>query len=91
MDIFMSGYGKLNIDTDVLCVRLVFEEKLTVLKKNLFHQILIVMLEHHMKRKTYQINITHLYNFFFTKKIMSNINAKQTTRFWVWFLNRLVS
>ena len=28
MDIFMSGYGKLNIDNDVLCVRLVFEEKI---------------------------------------------------------------
>ena len=26
MDIFVSGYGKLDIDNDVLCVRLVFEE-----------------------------------------------------------------
>ena len=36
MDIFISGYGKLNIDNDVLCVRLVFEEKNKVLKKNYF-------------------------------------------------------
>ena len=28
MDIFVSGYGKLDIDNDVLCVRLVFEEKI---------------------------------------------------------------
>ena len=28
MDIFMSGYGKLDINNDVLCVRLVFEEKI---------------------------------------------------------------
>ena len=27
MDIFVSGYGKLDIDKDVLCVRLIFEEK----------------------------------------------------------------
>ena len=28
MDIFVSGYGKLDIDNDVLCVRLVYEEKM---------------------------------------------------------------
>ena len=28
MDIFVSGYGKLDIDNDVLCVRLVFEKKI---------------------------------------------------------------
>ena len=28
MDIFVSGYGKLDIDNDVLCVRLVFEENI---------------------------------------------------------------
>ena len=28
MDVFVSGYGKLDIDNDVLCVRLVFEEKI---------------------------------------------------------------
>ena len=28
MDIFVSGYGKLDIDNDVLCVRLVYEEKI---------------------------------------------------------------
>ena len=28
MDIFVSGYGKLNIDTDLLSVRLVYEEKI---------------------------------------------------------------
>ena len=27
MDIFVSGYGKLDIEIDVLCERLVFEEK----------------------------------------------------------------
>ena len=33
MDIFVSGYGKLDIDNDVLCVRLVFEEKKSFEKK----------------------------------------------------------
>ena len=28
MDIFMSGFGKLNIDSDLLFVRLVYEEKI---------------------------------------------------------------
>ena len=28
MDISVCGYGKLDIDNDVLCVRLVFEEKI---------------------------------------------------------------
>ena len=28
MDIFVSGYGKLNIDTDLLSVRLLYEEKI---------------------------------------------------------------
>ena len=28
MDIFVSGYGEIDIDHDVLCVRLVFEEKI---------------------------------------------------------------
>ena len=30
MEIFMSGFGKLNIDSDLLFVRLVYEEKLLV-------------------------------------------------------------
>ena len=33
MDIFVSGYGKLNIDTDLLSVRLVYEEKIKFWKK----------------------------------------------------------
>ena len=33
MDIFMSGYGKLSIDSDLLSVRFVYEEKSKVLKK----------------------------------------------------------
>ena len=28
MDIFVSGYGKLNIDTDLLFIRFVYEEKI---------------------------------------------------------------
>ena len=28
MDIFVSGYGNLNIDTDVLFIRFVYEEKI---------------------------------------------------------------
>ena len=28
MDIFISGYGKLEIDSDVLCVRFLYEEKI---------------------------------------------------------------
>ena len=74
MHIFVSGYGKLDIDNDVLCVRLVFEKK--SFKKKFISIQKLVMLEHHMKRETFQINITHLYKFFFIKKIMSNINAK---------------
>ena len=34
------------------------------------------MLEHHMKRKTKQINITRFYKFLSTENNMSNINAK---------------
>ena len=37
MDIFVSGYGKLDIDNDVLCVRLIFEEK-KILKKKFISQ-----------------------------------------------------
>ena len=33
MDIFMSGYGKLNIDSDLLSVRFVYEEKVKFWKK----------------------------------------------------------
>ena len=33
MDLFVSGYGKLDIDNDVLCVRLIFEEKIKFWKK----------------------------------------------------------
>ena len=34
VDIFMSGYGKLNIDSDLLVVRFVYEEKVKFWKKN---------------------------------------------------------
>ena len=34
------------------------------------------MLEHHMKRKMKQINITHFYKFLSTENNMSNINTK---------------
>ena len=30
MDIFVSGYGKLDIDSELLFVRLVFEEKVKI-------------------------------------------------------------
>ena len=33
MDIFMGGYGKLNIDSELLSVRFVYEEKGKILKK----------------------------------------------------------
>ena len=33
MDIFLSGYGKLNIDSDLLSVRFVYEEKVKFWKK----------------------------------------------------------
>ena len=36
MDIFISGYGKLEIDSDVLCVRFLYEEKSKFYKKKLF-------------------------------------------------------
>ena len=36
MDIFVSGYGKLNIDTDFLSFRLVYEEKLNFEKKIIY-------------------------------------------------------
>ena len=35
MDIFVSGYGKLNIDTDLLSVRLVYEEKIKFREKKI--------------------------------------------------------
>ena len=41
IDIFMSGFGKLNIDSDLPFVRLVYEEK-TQIKKNLFHNVSFV-------------------------------------------------
>ena len=37
---------------------------------------MLEVLEHHMKLKTYQFKITYIYDFFFTKKVMSNMNAK---------------
>ena len=45
---------------------------------------MLVVLKHHMKRKSYQFNITHLYNFIFTKK-MSNTSTNYATQFWVYF------
>ena len=33
MEIFVSGYGKLNIDTDMLSVQIVYEEKIKFWKK----------------------------------------------------------
>ena len=36
MDIFISEYGKLEIDSDVLCVRFLYEKKLKFEKKNFF-------------------------------------------------------
>ena len=71
----MSGYGKLDIDNDLLCVLLIIEEK-KLWRTNLYHQIILVELEHHMKRKSYQFNNTHLYNFIFNKKILSKIHTK---------------
>ena len=41
MDLFMSGFGKLNIDSDLLFVRLVYEAKFSF-KKNLFHKVSFV-------------------------------------------------
>ena len=41
MDIFMSGFGKLNIDSDLLFIRLVYEEKIQF-KKKLFHNVSFV-------------------------------------------------
>ena len=75
MDIFISGYGKLEIDSDVLCVRFLYEEKIKFWKK-IYFQYRLVILEHHMKRKTKQINITHFYKFWSTENNMSNINTK---------------
>ena len=34
MNIFVSGYGKLDIDSELLSVRLVFEENINFWKKN---------------------------------------------------------
>ena len=36
---------------------------------------MLVMLEHHMKRKTMQINITHFYKVLSTENHMSIINT----------------
>ena len=59
--IFVSGCGKLDFDNDVLCVRIVFEEK--NFEKKIISSNHVSFLAHHVKRKMYQINITYLYNF----------------------------
>ena len=60
MDIFMSDFGKLNIDSDLLFVRLVYEEKIRFKKK--IHFTILVLLEHHVKSKANQLKITTIYN-----------------------------
>ena len=49
MDIFVSGYGKLKIDSDLLSVRLVYEEKIEIWKK--YCIAIWEGLIHHMKSK----------------------------------------
>ena len=76
MDIFMSGFGGLELDTDILFVCVIYEEK--NFKKNI--QIsMLAELEHHMMFEANQIDVIDLYIFFFTKNLMSNINAKYAT------------
>ena len=59
-DIYMSGFGKLNIDSDLLFVRLVYGEKSSVFKKKCF--TMLVLLEHHVKSKANHLKITTIYN-----------------------------
>ena len=77
MDIFVSGYGKLDIDFELLFVRLVFEEKIKFRKKYFNQQIL----KHHVKCEAKQLNIINFYNLSFTEYNMRNINTKKSTQF----------
>ena len=54
--IFMSGFGKLNIDSDLLFVRLVYEKKFSL--KNF---AILVLLEHHVKSRANQLKIISIY------------------------------
>ena len=67
-----------------------FCRKNEILKKKLFQQIMLVVLEHHMKRITYHINITHLYNFFHQKD-SEQYKHKISLTIQGLVLNRLVS
>ena len=75
MDTFVSGYGTLNIDTELLFIRFVYEEKLNFEKMNYF-QTLVVLDHHHMKSKPYQIIIKIFNNGLKVENKMSNINTK---------------
>ena len=58
MDIFLSGYGNLNTDTELFFIRFVYEEKIKFWKKFNFFQTLVVLDHHHMKCKPYQTFIS---------------------------------
>ena len=75
MDIFVSGYGRLDIDSDLVFVRHVFEEKIKLKKKHFIQQIW----KNHMKCKTKQLNIITFHNLSFTKNNKRNINTKMST------------
>ena len=77
MDKFLGGYSNFLVDTDVLFVRIVYEEKFKFWKKN-FIQLsrVLVELEHHMKLKSNQINNTHFYGFCFVSNVMSSRKRK---------------
>ena len=85
MDIFVSGYWKLDIDKDVLCVRLIFEEKIKFWEEFISsnhagsvrasYKAQIISFQHLISFQHTIFN-THLYNFNFTKMIMSKINTK---------------
>ena len=81
MDIFVSGYGnivmEIDIDFELLFVRLVFEEKIKFRKKYFNQQIL----KHHVKCEAKQLNIINFYNLSFTEYNMRNINTKKSTQF----------
>ena len=64
MDIFWSGVGTLTNDTDLLFVRLVYEEQINFWEKETFTKLLVS--NHHIKTKPNQVN-THFFKYFHLK------------------------
>ena len=72
MDIFVSGFGILNFDTDLMGFRPVYEVKHNFRKKI---KINFIVLRQLMKIKAKKLNITQFYNVLLKKR--ENLNHKK--------------